>query len=212
LFQGTAPDKRKGGGEIMGSQIVGREAQHATPTQRHWTKHRVRRHPRLLVARLGHWPSRVEYSELSALDEVLPPVEDVLRTYGSWSAARAAVSASERVSNLQALHRPYMSGTSPHELAKRVGVSHDTVLIEFKEAGLRIRAPSKWPTLHRERADREHKSKVVRTFKKTRSITEAAQATGTTYARLSRVLSRKREYQWRHTHRGANTRPAALGD
>jgi hypothetical protein len=57
----------------------------------HWTKPHARRQLRILQARLGYWPSMQEYRVLSKLDQCLPPFEEVVRLYGTWSAARSVV-------------------------------------------------------------------------------------------------------------------------
>ncbi|MGH9029382.1 MAG: hypothetical protein ACRDV4_07185 [Acidimicrobiales bacterium] len=87
------------------------------------------------------------------------------------------------------MHRAYLAGASPKELARHVGVSHDTVLIAFREAGLSIRSPDEWGTLHRERTDGALRPTVLKTFKATRSVTATAEVTGTGYERVRRVLS-----------------------
>jgi len=155
----------------------------------HWTKHNVRRHLRLLHARLGRWPSLHEYRELASTDHSLPPAEEVARAYGSWSAARAAVLATQRVPNLRALHRAYMAGTRPEELSKRIGVTRHTVLIAFREAGLPVRNTVEWAALRQKRTDGALKHEVVNTFRRTRSITATAGATGASFERVTRILS-----------------------
>ena len=102
----------------------------------HWTKVNVRRQLRILDARLGHWPSLREYRELAERDHRLPPADDVLRVHGSWSAVRIAVTEIQRVPRLRTLHRSYMAGATARELSERTGISRDTILIAFKEAGL----------------------------------------------------------------------------
>ncbi len=154
-----------------------------------WTKLNVRRQLRILDARLGHWPSLREYRKLAERDHRLPPADDVLRVHGSWSAARIAVTQTQRVPSLRTLHRSYMAGATPRELSERIGVFHDTILIAFKEAGLPLCSHAKVAAKRREHVDRRLRAEIINTFRRTGSIAATAQFTGANKERVRRILA-----------------------
>ena len=106
--------------------------------RRHWTKQKVQRHLRLLLARSGSWPTPAEYAHIAARG-TLPPLEEVLTIYGSWSSAHAAIAALQRVPEVRELHRRYSQGVPTNSLARELGVSDRVILYAFREAGLPVR-------------------------------------------------------------------------
>jgi len=107
-----------------------------------------------------------EYRTLSKRDRDLPPADGVLRVYGSWTAARTAVMATQRVPNLRTVHRAYIAGATPHELAERIGISHTTIVTAFREAGLPVRGYSETRSKRTELADRVVRAEVIKTFRR----------------------------------------------
>lgn len=82
-----------------------------------------------------------------------------------------------------------MAGASPRSLGEHLGISHDTILIAFKEAGLPARTTAEAGVTRKERLDAELAPRIVKTFKRTRSIRDTAHATGTSYERVRRLLA-----------------------
>ena len=87
---------------------------------------------------IGRWPTLDEYRTLAADEPTLPSAQEVLLTYGSWRRASEDV-LDPRVPegwDLDAIYRDYLAGTTQTELARRLGVSAETVRVAFLRAGL----------------------------------------------------------------------------
>jgi hypothetical protein len=156
--------------------------------RRHWTKLQVRRHLRQLHSRLGRWPALREYRSLCHKDGTLPPVDEIVRIYGSWRAARLDAASTQSVPHLGALYRKYEGGASLHELASDVGVSVMTVRKAFREAGLRVRTSDESLAMRAQRADGRMERETVSIFQKTGNLAATAAQLGMNSARTRRIL------------------------